>query len=287
MNSGFFAFLSSFAASSTKKGSGATRREGKPPERRIGPDIGALDRPVLHVERQRDVRRAGTAGGHRLEGLAEDARDVGRAVEHRVPLGQRLHQGPLIELRQREFASRRNRYVGVDREDRNGGFVRLDQARQDVGRAAARRAFAHADLAADARIAVGHVRGMALVARQDVLDRAEGGQARRRAAGWCRRTGRRSPRRRARLSISTTASAPVRVAATSTGLFTPVILARHELPPSARQPPPGELFLDHVAHFVPDLGAAARAARRSSASRRRRIRRTARRARPPAPRTAA
>ena len=50
----------------------------------------------------------------------------------------------------------------------NRGLVRLDQAGQDVGRAAAGRPFAHADLAGDARIAVGHIGGVALVARQDV-----------------------------------------------------------------------------------------------------------------------
>ena len=60
---------------------------------------------------------------------------------------------------------REGRDVGVDRENRNGRLVRLDQPGQDVRRAAARGTLAHADLAGEARIAVGHVRRVPLIAR--------------------------------------------------------------------------------------------------------------------------
>ena len=137
-------------------------------QRRIGPDLAFFDRPILHVERQCDMRRARAPGGHRLESGAERARHVGRAIEHRVPFGQRAHQRALIQLGEREAPARRKRNVGVDREHRDRRFVRLHQPRQDIGRAAAARSFADADLARDARVAVGHVGRVALVARQHV-----------------------------------------------------------------------------------------------------------------------
>ena len=45
-------------------------------EARIAPHVGALHRAVLHIERQRDVGCAWPAGGHLIEGGAENARDV-------------------------------------------------------------------------------------------------------------------------------------------------------------------------------------------------------------------
>src|SRR5436190_12898185 len=61
-------------------------------------------------------------------------------------------------------------------------------------------------------------------------------------------------------SISTTACAPFMVVArVSTGLFkAAVILARMNVA-DRQKPKPGELFVDHVSHFVADLDAAARA----------------------------
>src|SRR5215213_2214524 len=59
-------------------------------------------------------------------------------------------------------------------------------------------------------------------------------------------------------SISTTACAPFKVVAcVSRGLFTAaVILARMNVA-DRQKPRPGELFVDHVSHFVADLDAAA------------------------------
>src|SRR3954471_24657305 len=61
-------------------------------------------------------------------------------------------------------------------------------------------------------------------------------------------------------SISTTACAPFRVVARdSTGWFkAAVILARMDVA-DRQKPAPGELFVDHVSHFVADLDAAAKA----------------------------
>ena len=59
MNIGRFAFASNSAASSTVAASGATRREGNEPSVGSAHTSPALDRTVLHVEGQRDVRRPG------------------------------------------------------------------------------------------------------------------------------------------------------------------------------------------------------------------------------------
>ena len=200
MKSGLFADRSSFAASSIVERIRRDAPRGKGAERRIGPHVAALDRRVLHVERQRDVRRARDG---RWSSPRTPARNVRGMSAARSSTAFHLVSG-FISARWSSSVSvkrflRGDRDVGIDREDRDRGLVRLDQARQDVGRAAARRPFAHADLAGDPRIAVGHVGGVALVARQDVPHRSRARAARRRAAGWCRRTARRSPRRRARL----------------------------------------------------------------------------------------
>ena len=60
-----------------------------------------------------------------------------------------------------------------------------------------------------------------------------------------------------------------------------------KLPADGPKTSPGDLCLDHVAHFVPDLDAAASDAGEARLRRRRRNRRTARSTGRPAPRTAA
>src|SRR2546429_6767419 len=48
--------------------------------------------PYTTLFRSRDVRGAGTRGGHALESGAKNARDIGGAIEHCVPLGQRSEE---------------------------------------------------------------------------------------------------------------------------------------------------------------------------------------------------
>jgi len=117
------------------------------------------------------VRGSRTPAGHALEGGAEHARDIGGAIEHGVPLGQRFHQRALIELSQREFVSGTYCDVRVDGENRNRRFVRLGEAGKEVGRAAARGTFADADSSGDARVAVGHVGRVPFIPCQYMLDR--------------------------------------------------------------------------------------------------------------------
>ena len=143
---------------------------GKDAERGVGMDVGLVHGTVLDVERQADVHRTGAAGGHVAERGAHRRRDLGCAVEHPVPLGQRAEQRFLVELGQHVAAARADRDVAGHGEQRDRGLVRLDHARQEVGGAAARWPLAHADPPGDPRVGVGHVGGRALVAGQDVAD---------------------------------------------------------------------------------------------------------------------
>jgi hypothetical protein len=58
-------------------------------------------------------------------------------VDHPAPLGERPEQRLLIQLGQHVAPARADRDVGGDGEHRDRGFVGLDHARQEVGRAAA------------------------------------------------------------------------------------------------------------------------------------------------------
>jgi hypothetical protein len=139
-------------------------------ERGIGVHCGLIDRVPLHIERQADVRRAGPSGRHVAERGAHRVGDLVGAIDHARPLGERTEQGGLVELGQDVASARADRDVGGHGEHRNRGFVGLDHARQEVGRAAAGWPFAHPDAAGDPGVGVGHVRGGALVAGQHVGD---------------------------------------------------------------------------------------------------------------------
>jgi hypothetical protein len=60
----------------------------------------------LHIEGQRDMSRAGPAGGDLLEGFAKGARQILGAIEHGVPLGHRTHQCALIQFGERVVSAR-------------------------------------------------------------------------------------------------------------------------------------------------------------------------------------
>jgi hypothetical protein len=116
------------------------------------------------------MRRTRPAARDFVECSAKHARDIRGAIEHCIPFRRGTHQRALVDLGQRVPAARRHRDVAGDAKEWHRGLVRLDDARQDVGRAAAAWPFADADLARNARIAVGHVRRVALIAREHVAD---------------------------------------------------------------------------------------------------------------------
>ncbi len=135
----------------------------------LRPDIGRIDLLLHHVIGKAQMRRAGLAGRHGAEGRAHHARNLVRAIDRAVPLGQRAVQRLLVQFGQRVLAARADSHVRRDAQHGNRRFVGFDQARQQIGRAAAAGAFAHADLARHAGIGIRHVAGAALIARQDVL----------------------------------------------------------------------------------------------------------------------
>ena len=154
---------------------GHGRRIGRGPVGRIvvmpwlGPDIGRIQRVLLHVIGQADMGGAGPARGHGAKGAAHGVRNLVHAVDGGIPLGQRPVQRLLVQFGQRELAACAHGNVRGDAQHGHRGFVGLGQAGQQVGGAAAAGAFAHAHLACDARIGVGHVAGAALVPREDVV----------------------------------------------------------------------------------------------------------------------
>ena len=137
---------------------------------RLRPDRVRIDGVALDVDGEAEMGGPGPARGHGPEGGAHHVGQHVGPVEHGVPLGQRAHQAFLVQLGQRVVAARRDRDIRGDRKDGHGGLVRLDQPRQDIGRAAARRAFAYARPVRHARIAVRHIGSGAFVARQDMVD---------------------------------------------------------------------------------------------------------------------
>ena len=86
----------------------------------LAPNFRSLDRAVLHVEGQSDVRRAGPAGGDLFESGAESARHVLCAVEHHVPFRHRTHERALIQLGQSVTAARADRDIAIDAKQRHG-----------------------------------------------------------------------------------------------------------------------------------------------------------------------
>ena len=80
----------------------------------IAPDFGFIDRTVLHIEGQGDMRGAGPAGGDLSKRGAKNSRQILSAVEHGVPLRHRAHERALIQLGERVTAARGDGNVGVD-----------------------------------------------------------------------------------------------------------------------------------------------------------------------------
>jgi hypothetical protein len=86
----------------------------------LAPNFRSLDRAVLHVEGERDVRRAGPARGDLFESGAERERHVFCTVNHHVPFGHRTHERALVQLGQSVTAARVNRYIAIDAEQGHG-----------------------------------------------------------------------------------------------------------------------------------------------------------------------
>ena len=183
---------SAAASSSTARSTSAASASGGAP--RAGSRSQALAGQVEHVDRDADVHRPRPARLEDLEGPREGLGQLGR-VAHLDRLGRdRGHERALVgQVVQRAVPAAVVGASGGARDDqqRDRVVVGARDRRRGVRQAGARDQRAHAGLARDARVAVGHERRALLVARRDVADRgAARGPGRSRA---CARPGCRTP----------------------------------------------------------------------------------------------
>ena len=132
-----------------------------------------LDLGHLHVERQIDQHRPGTARAHDVKRLAEHARHQRRLAHGHRPFRHRLCDRFDIDGLEVFLVEPRARRLPGDAQDRDRIGDRRIEPGDHVGAGRARGADADADIAGlGAGVALGHVRGALDVARQDVADRA-------------------------------------------------------------------------------------------------------------------
>ena len=157
------------------QGAGDRRRVHDP--LRAGVRLGRRGLPVevarrlLRVLGDVDQHRTGTAAGRDVERFAHRRRQILRPRHQVVVLGDRQRDAGDVGLLEAIAANQLAADLAGDADDRNGVHHRGGDARHHVGGAGARGGNRHADLAAGARVAVGHVRGALFVAHQHVADR--------------------------------------------------------------------------------------------------------------------
>ena len=110
----------------------------------------------------------GPPGPGDVERLGDDARQVVGVADQVVVLGHRQRDAVDVDLLEGVLADQRAGHVAGDRDHRHRVEERRPDAGDQVGRARAGGAHAHADPAGDPRVAVGRVRAALLVADQDV-----------------------------------------------------------------------------------------------------------------------
>ena len=126
---------------------------------------------LLRVLGDVDDDRPGTARAGDVERLANRRCDLLWLGHQVVVLGDRNRAAGDVGFLERIAADELRRDLPGDANHRNRVEHRRGDAGDQVGRARARSRDADADLARSARVAVGHVRGALLVAREHVVDR--------------------------------------------------------------------------------------------------------------------
>ena len=171
----------------------------------------------LHVLRNVDHHRAGTARTRDIEGLVQDARQVLDAADEIIMLGAMAGDADRVRLLEGVRADQMRRHLAGDAHQRDRIHQGVGEAGDGVGRAGAGRHQQAADLAGRARIAFRRMGRALLVAHQDVLDPGSDGTRRHRSEGPRRRDSRTNASRpdpagpappSRRRSSSSTCSAP-------------------------------------------------------------------------------
>lgn len=133
---------------------------------RVEVDLGELD-----VDRQVDEDRAGTAGAHQMEGLLEDAGDLGGLQDGRRGLRDRLRDRGDVDGLEVLLVDHRDRSLAGDAQDRDRVADRGVEPGDHVGARGARRTDADTDVArVGARVPLRHVGGAFDVAGERVVD---------------------------------------------------------------------------------------------------------------------
>ena len=131
-------------------------------------DVGAAGE--LHVLGDVDDHRARAPAACHVEGLVQDARQVGDRAHQVIVLRAVPRDADGVAFLERVGADEVRRHLPRDADQRDRVEQRVGQAGDDVGGAGARGHQQHADLARRAGIALGGMGRTLLVAHQDVLD---------------------------------------------------------------------------------------------------------------------
>lgn len=130
-----------------------------------------LDLGELHVDRQVDQDRARAAGAHEVEGLLEDAGDLGRLQDRDGHLRHGGRDRRDVDGLEVLLVDHGGRGLARDAQDRDRVAVRGVEAGDHVGAYRARGADADTDVAGTGTgVALGHVRGALDMAGEGVVD---------------------------------------------------------------------------------------------------------------------
>ena len=124
----------------------------------------------LHVLRNVDHDRAGTAVGGDIEGLVQDAREVVHVLHQVIVLGAGPRDADRVAFLEGVVADEMGRHLAGDADHGDRIHQRVGEAGHRVGGAGAGGDQHHAALAGRAGIAFGRMGGALLVAHEDVLD---------------------------------------------------------------------------------------------------------------------
>ena len=141
--------------------------------RTSGRGLGQLRLGRLHehdVEREVEERGSGLVALHRVPGVVDQARDLGRRARGRGQLHQRADDRHVVDLLQRALAPAHRGRAPAERQHGRAVLLRRRERAERVRHARARGQRGHARLARDLRPALGGERRGRLVARVHELD---------------------------------------------------------------------------------------------------------------------